>query len=446
MQTCPHCQFPDVPDGSLFCPNCGKKLGQAPAQDSKATGLSMQIKQDVGRMDGDAKAVGAEIGRVGGSLTVVNGNVIQVHDPSPELLKRLEAFNNIPVEMQPGKGQAAGPDTSQGLGPIGASMQAVLNQMRQAETQGHKVEHLEAGDVQVSRVELLVKQAVLLESEAEQMMIDQAGQHQWGASPGNAQAAGQVQLDAVNYLQGFDWQAYTEKLKQAYNLLVEADAIEPTNADVLLHQARLAGDLENNEEAGRLLYMVMKLVENPKNEQEKFWLAQALYLSAVQKEAPHEGMLRQARQLFGQLGRTSWVEQCDLMLQTMMHRNAAQTFAGPPAGQQPATVGPGMNLAGVPIFNPVGQWQVRGANGVFLQIQYDPNGACVGTIQPGPTGGLSQFEGVWAFNPLQMVLQSQGWIDGAWPFNSIVQVVGYQQGVYITRGADGLIYNFARMA
>jgi hypothetical protein len=455
MQTCPHCQFPDVPDGSLFCPNCGKKIGPAHAPASKTTGPSMQVKQEVGRMEGDAKAVGAEIERVDGSLTVVNGNVIQVHNPSPEFLKRLEAFNNIPVEMQPDKGQgAASAGIDQHLGTIGASMQAVLNQVRQAETQGHKVEHLEVGGVQVTRVELLVKQAVLFESEAEQMMIDQIGKQTGGGALGNAQAGGQVQVDMSNYLQGFDWQAYQDKLKQAYDLLVEANAMEPTNADVLLHQARLAGDLERDQEAGRLLYKVMKLVENPKNEQEKFWLAQALYLSAAQKDAPHEGMLRQARQLFEQIGRTSWVEQCDLMLRTIANQVGANFQGGGQAvnqaGPQPAMPAPGMTPigmpAGAPAFNPIGQWQVRGVNGVAIQIRYDPNGACAGMMQPGPMGGLSQFQGVWAFNPMQMVLQSQGWIDGTWPFNTAVQIVGFQQGVYVTRGADGLLYYYARVA
>jgi hypothetical protein len=444
MQSCPHCQFSEIPEGSRFCPNCGNKLGEIEAPSAKSPTATMQVKQDVGRIEGGAKAIGAEIGQIAGGLTVVNGNVIQVHDPSPEFLEHLEAFNGIPVEMQPGKGQGtARARLGQRLDAVETSVQEVMSQVRQAETQGHKVDHLEVGGVQVSRGELLVKQAVLLESEAEQMMMDQIGKQRGQIEQGNAQAGRQFQIDRANYLQGFDWQAYQEKLKQAYDLLVEANALEPTNADVLLHQARLAGDLEHSEEAGRLLYKVMKLVENPKNEQEKFWLAQALYLSAVQKYALHEGMLRQARQLFEQLGRTSWVEQCYLMLQTMARQGGGNLRGGGqawiPAGPQPVMP------AGMPAFNPIGQWQVRGANGAVFQIRYDPNGACVGMMQPGPTGGVSQFQGVWAFNPMQMVLQSQGWIDGTWPYNSAVQVVGFQQGVFVTRGADGLLYYYARM-
>jgi hypothetical protein len=451
MQTCPHCQFTQVPEGSRFCPNCGGRLGEASAPPAKPPAATMQVKQDVGRIEDGAKAVGVEIGQVEGSLTVVNGNVIQVQNPSPEFLQRLQAFNSIPVEMQPSKGQgAAGAGLGQRLDKIEASVQAVLNQVRQAETQGHKVEHLEVGGVQVSRVELLVKQAALLQADAEQMMLDQIGGQKERIEQSKAQAGGRFEIDLNDYLEGFDWQAYEAKLKQAYDLLVEANSLEPTNADVLLQQAKLAGDLERDQEAERLLYNVMKLVENPKNEQEKFWLAQALYLSAVQKEPAHEGLLRQARQLFEQLGRTSWVEQCDLMLQTMASQGGgANVPTGDPGGiqtsPQPASGLPGVNPAGMPVFNPIGQWQVRGANGVVIQIRYGPNGACSGMMQPGPSGGVSQFQGVWAFNPLQMVLQSQGWIDGGMPFQTVVQVVGYQQGVYVTRGADGLIYYYARM-
>ena len=308
MQTCPHCQFSQISEGSRFCPNCGGKIAETVVPPAESPATTMQVKQDVGKIEEGAKAIGAEIGQIEGSLTVVNGTVIQVHDPSPEFLKHLEEFNGISVEMQPGKSQAAASAAvGRRLDTVESSIQAVMDQVRQAETQGHKVEHLQAGDVQVSRVELLVKQAILLQAEGEQMMLEQMGKQQESPEQSNAQGGGQFEIDVAEPLKGFDWQAYTDKLKQAYELLVEANALEPTNANVLLLQAKLAAELEHDDEAGRLLYKVMKLVENPKNEQEKFWLAQALYLSSVQKDAINEGMLRQARQLFEQLGRTSWV-------------------------------------------------------------------------------------------------------------------------------------------
>jgi hypothetical protein len=60
MQTCPHCQFNQVPEGSRFCLNCGGKLAEVEAPSAKLPATTMQVKQDVGRMEDGAKAVGME--------------------------------------------------------------------------------------------------------------------------------------------------------------------------------------------------------------------------------------------------------------------------------------------------------------------------------------------------------------------------------------------------
>jgi hypothetical protein len=271
---------------------------------------------------------------------------------------------------------------------------------------------------------LLIKQGVLLKSEAEAEIIEHVGKQ--ARDQGGLPEQPQGQMDLDDLLVGFDSEAYQRKLQQAYENFAEAARFDPGNVEALLHQARTAGELEREGEADKLLYQVINLIGRPSDDRQRFWLAQAKYLSAVIGDTPHTGMLQEARQLFAALGETSWVQQCDLMLNSQ------------------APVRPTMaDGAG---FSPVGQWQVQASNGVQMQLRYDPQGSCEGSYSPGLARPTSYHNGKWGYDPVNQILQQQGLIDGWSPVNSWVRIVQFNPGAFMAVDALGITYMFQRIA
>jgi len=427
---CPKCGFEDIPARSKFCPECGAGL-HAGTGASTAITVSQQVS-------GGEKVTGLEVGEIQGNVTVVHGNMIQVSNPSPEVLSQLSEFSAISTAIAP-KGSpllaaGAGPDR---LRAIEQNVQAILGHIKTAEQQGQRIESVRVGDVEVSRVDLLLKQAILLKAESDQMFLDAVERNKGKLD----RTAARVQVDLNDLLTGFDEGAHQAKLEEALGLLKEANRLDPGNAEVLLHLAQVLDQLnpDDSRETQRVLSKAVNLLRPPKGERERFWLAQATFLLATVGENTHPGMLQDARQMFAKLGETSWVWHIDSLL------GAGGVEAGgaePVPGFAVSATREGAAQAG---FDPVGQWQCATSDGLTIWSTYLPNGTCMGQLQPGVFGGPSQFLGQWAFDASSQLLQVQGLLDGSTPFYTVVTIQGAQQGRYFGLGSDGRQYVFTRV-
>lgn len=209
----------------------------------------------------------------------------------------------------------------------------------------------------------------------------------------------------------------------------------------MLHQAQLATQLEHEGEANKLLYQVINLIGRPSDDRQRFWLAQAKYLMAIEANTPNPSLLQEARYMFAALGEMGWVQQCDLMLNQMA---AGAQFQGnqpgnplaPPAGTPP--------INSQVAFSPVGQWQVQVSSGVQMQLQYDPQGVCQGYISPGLNRPTSYFNGQWGYDPANQILQQQGLVDGWSPYNFWLRVVQYNPMAIMAVDAGGFTFMFQR--
>jgi hypothetical protein len=412
------CSHVVAPQGSRFCPECGVALvGNPPKPES-----TFHISQQAGKI-GDGQMVGVKAGQFKGSVTVVQGNVFHIQDPSPDLVAELSAFKAIQTEVKPNQFQ-----TQAGLpaGEVQALEQdagTLLEQVRQAEGQGQAVEQVRVGGVQFGRVEILLKQAVLLKTEADQMFLDQVRQNRDRIS----WSSGRV--DLVDLLDGLDDRAHTAKLSQAYEVLKEAHALEPANAEVLMHMAQVVSQIDGDRrEPARLLYQAQALLTPPRSQAEAFHLAQVTFLLATNEEQVHTGQLRTARQMFVELGRDDWVRQCDELL-----RAAAE--AGYPQAVTPVQGG----------FQPVGTWQAEITGSGTLMLQLFPNGAMQGIQQIGSLENTIEFSGQWAFDASSQTIHLQGLVGGFLPFMLQITIQGQQGDVYTAAGSDGFMYSLRQI-
>ena len=440
MATCKVCGYDQLAENARFCSNCGAPISepqspQPPANDGPQT--LVQVDLQVEKIAGGGRAVGTEVDRVEGSMTVVQGNLIQVHNPSPELLASLQAMQAVPTRLQP-KQDAAEPADRQRMEAIESNVAKLLQQMDQAEQRGQTIDQVQVGQVQVSRVDLLIKQGVLLKSEAEAEILEHVGKQ----ARDREGLPDQPLTDLDDLLVGFDTGAYQRKLQQAYDYFAEAARLDPGNVEALLHQARAAGELQREGEADKLLYQVVNLIGHPTDDRQRFWLAQAKYLSAMLGDTPHTGMLQEARQLFAALGETSWVQQCDLMLNPQV---SSALFKGEQDSITP-TPATGAPLGKQPAFSPVGQWQVQISSGVQMQLQYDPGGVCQGYISPGLNRPTSYFDGHWGYDPASQILQHQGIVDGWSPYNFWMQVVQVDSTAFMAVDSGGFTFVYQRTA
>jgi hypothetical protein len=392
------CKHETAPAGARFCPLCGERM-TAPA--AKPQAVHVQIDQNAEQV-GQGGMIGMSVGEIQGNVHVVHNNVFHINNPSPEAIERLAMLGAISTEVRPANpNEAVLP--AQKLSALEGQTGEILKQVRKAEQQrGVRVEHVELGGVQVSRVELLVKRAILLKAEADQMMLDHVATHRAVA--------------------GFDSSAHERKLREALDLLREAQNIDPTNAEVLLHQAQLLGLLEtvDDKEVRRLLYQVQQLLTPPRNDTDKFHLAQATFLTAVSGDQTHEGQLRDARNMFAEIGRSEWVSHCDQMLEGLTWH----------AG-----------------FQPAGNWRLQISDGSTTSLQLGSDGSMLGARDPygmGPYEMGVSFSGQWAFDPHNQILQLQGMTEAFTPIFLQIQMQGKQGNVFAGFGSDGYQYHFTR--
>ena len=245
MATCKNCNYDQLAEGARFCSNCGAPCEPVPPRPDPTESPQTTVKVDlqVDQIARGGRAVGADIGQVDGSLTVVQGNLIQIQNPTPELIASLKTVEAMPTQLQP-KQEAAPPADRQRLEALEANIAKLLQQMEQADKEGQPVEQVQAGQVQVSRVDLLIKQGILLKSEVEAEMLVLVGKQMKarGGLPGSPGTPGQ-QLDLEALMAGFDSAPYERKLQQAYDNFAEAARLDLGNVEALLHLACTASEL-----------------------------------------------------------------------------------------------------------------------------------------------------------------------------------------------------------
>lgn len=424
---CPDCGATDLPETAKFCGECGHRLSDA----AGAPRTRINVATSVGSGD----ATGLEVGAIHGSVQVVNNHVF-IGDPSPELLDQVERFKRVSTELPHGDAAAARIPDPIRLPALEARIDSVLAAVRSAEQRGEEVAGVRVGEVRISRVELLLKQAILLKADADQLLLDQVGRAGRPQGPAPAGSGNYLaDLDLGELLDGFDDGPHQEKLREAYRLLLEANRLEPTNAEVLLHMAQVVDQLgDNDAETRRILLRVQKLLDPPRNDVERFHLAQATFLSAVAGEHTHAGMLRSARDMFQGLGRPDWVRHCDDLLAAQGEGPAATWTRTPPT---PTAAPEG--------FEPVGQWHAHMSNGGTLLLRLAPDGGMQGVQRHDMLGLDVPFGGQWQFDAEGRVLRLHGIVAGSTPFALQVAIVGEQAGSFTGTGSDGLQYLLARV-
>ena len=395
----------------------------------------------------------ADQANIGGDVTgrdkiesvTVQGNVIYVQNPSAEAIAELLKVGKMSTEVPRGLGVAADAGQvplTQPAAPDPGSIKRIdetLRLFKASDEQGSSARELQAGEVRISRVELLLKKAILLESEADEMMLAAVRQNK----PQFDQPAGSAtRVDLNDMLSGFDDAAHTAKLKDTYALLQEANQIDPTNTEVLLHIAQLLIQLTPDDpgDEQRVLHRIQKLLISPKNDDERFQLAQATFLLATSGDQLQAGPLSDARAMFEKLGRAEWIRQCDDLL------TAQSRWAGPAPASPAPTPMPSGSVSIPAGFRPVGRWnlQTTGSGGSAGFIEIYPNGTMQGWIQSPALGLNYQFGGQWAFIPYNSLLQLRGLSNGTFPFALGIAIQGQQGNGYFGLGTDGNGYFLAR--
>ncbi len=359
----------------------------------------------------------------------IHGNVIQVVINSEDLARQLGEINKVPADVK--QKQSAGIEgnkVSQDSELLRETISELLEVIRSSNRKGNKVDEIQAGELHLSQVDLLLKKAILLKSEADQMYFEQLDKSARKDSSSPVQEYGTAGLDLDKVLTDFDDKAYLNKLREAYGLLKEAIDIDPANTEVLLHMAQLLIELTPDDptDEQKLLYRVQNLLNNPKDDAERFRLAQATFLLATTGNHLHKGMLKDARRMFKKLGRNEWVRQCDDLL-----GKGKQTMGAAPQQQ---------------VFEPIGQWSILVSDfvGSTMNVTFHANGYFEAIQQTGMYGASVQAAGQWAFIPAQRMLQLQGMINGFQPFFMGILIQYQQENVFYGVGTDGYSYTLQK--
>ncbi|HKR00947.1 MAG TPA: TIR domain-containing protein [Pyrinomonadaceae bacterium] len=360
------------------------------------------------------------------------GNSVQLINPSAEVVGQLERIREISVDLP--SGMAAGaqsghlPDNRR---ETHERIDEALHVMRRAaEDGGRAVKDLHAGDVQVSRVDLLLKKAILLHAEAGEANLD-------------------TQLPEENRKA-----LYEARLKEAYGLLREANQTDPTNTEVLLQMAQLLVELTPDDPADeqKLLNRIRKLLDEPKTDLEDFRLARATYMLAMSSKPPKVELLLAPRLIFEKLGRVEWVEQCDRVLEQVTAA-AKESIDGERDDEDVRTeaIGTAMFVPKASVetssdFQPAGPWQFQGNDpgGSIIQLDFHPDGSFEGSQTVTMQGTSTQLTGRWGYSPFNRLLQLQGMVAGHGQFAFGISIQGPQNKGFHGIGTDGYVYSITR--
>lgn len=264
----------------------------------------MNKETTIKKVNGDVFGTGVE----GSGNFVVKeliGNVFQLNITSPGGSKLLKEIVDVSTAFSPS--EVAG---IQG-GKKAQDNEVVLKGIDEIlEKSGQSAKDIQAGDLKISRVDLLLKKAKLLGAEADQKFFDycvknlEKVQHriavksQSGSSVFDFMVNQDIQKEIYP---DYEWTAHMTKIKESYALLKEANELDPTNTEVLLHMASLLIILtpDDTRDEIEILYRIRSLLGYPKDDTERFYLAQATFLLAISMR--NNELLRDARALFEKL-------------------------------------------------------------------------------------------------------------------------------------------------
>jgi hypothetical protein len=391
---------------------------------------------DIKKVKGDVFGAGVE-----GSGNIFGKNVTTIENQTNQTinlnlsLEASELFGKIAAmktELRPGEAAGIqGSKTPEDNAEVQKGINEILELLKTPGKSGQFAREIQAGDLRISRVDLLVKKATLLKTEADQMLFDHLERNKNKIEQARART-GQVDLNSV--FKDFDETARMSRLKEAYALLQEANELDPTNTEVLLHIAKLLIELtpDDTSDETRILYRIRNLLGSPKDDTERFHLAQATFLLATTSEPMHIESLSDARAMFEKLGRTEWVRQCDDLI-------AARGRDASYRAMEPASALP--QMAG---FQPVGNWHIRvmDAVGSTMLLNINPDSTFQAVQQ---LSGLNiHAVGQWVFNPYNQMLQLQGMVNDFQPFMLGIIIQGQQYNGYNGTGTDGYGYFMTR--
>lgn len=219
----------------------------------------------------------------------VKGNVFNIDNPSNETLLELQKVlgQQNPISIH----DDARTENTKTLGQLKAleeRMDEILRLVKSTDDKiGTKTNEIQAAEIHISRVDLLVKKAIVL--------MEQAS----------------LYLNVV--ARGSSTNSHRSKYKEAFYILRQASNLDPYNTEVLLYMAKVESKLmPNNSHAIRkILYRVQNLLQVPKNDTEKLQLGETTFLLAVYSEPISNESLMDARAIFEELGRKDWIRRCD---------------------------------------------------------------------------------------------------------------------------------------
>ena len=359
---------------------------------------------------------------------------------SAEEQEMLRIFREMKTGVAPASIGTQAPDAG-----VKKVAEAAYAEMKRIEGTAEAAKGVQLGGQTIGRVEILLKRAVLLMSEAQEMLLSVATS---GVEGGFGSA-----------FEAFDDDAHHDKLAEAYRMLKEAEAIEPTNAEVLLQQAKLLIELTPDDptDEERVLRRVQALLESPRDDAERFLAAQATFLLATTREMPHAEMLRVARREFVALRREEWVNQCDLLMAPDPGDGLVMNPYGRPSWNPTypgaPSMGPGANAVGtwqIPTSPQelVGRWRVDVGDMMqsVMHLTLEASGEFE-IIQQVNVPGYQGFNAVgrWGYEPGHRTLGLQGIVNGMQPSTIGCMFVQATQGALHAVGGDGLMYTFRRV-
>lgn len=321
-----------------------------------------------------------------------------------------------------------------------------------------QVNDLESGELRIPRADLLLKKAILLQSDSGQEILD------WIDRVSKARRRGDLEIittsdgnwtfkkkgDAakVNWPEAFRKAAAVQevKIKEAYSLLQEANELDPFNTEVLLRMAFLL-HTKDPSAARKIVLRVLALLGQPKNDVEKSQLGQMKFLLAKTISPSNESLryLREARGIFEELRNRNWILICDKALAEVERAAGSRRDASPDdeldridrewegAQRMEPEESQRRQEAG---FQPVGRWKIEGATlgiiGWKMFVDLTPDGTLQGSQQS--FGMNIPFSGIWTFDPSNKVLYLQPL--GLDPVHIIIQ--GRQNNGYYGTDASGI--------
>ncbi len=333
----------------------------------------------------------------------------------------------------------------------------------------------------LSRVDLLVRQASIIANEASEIATEYYNEEIAKQKKKNpAFSPGEIgHLKLMNKIMSkYKSATWDIKMKESYALLQEANRLDPTNVEVLLHMARLLITLTPDDptDEKKILDRIKVLIDSPKSDDEKYYLARTNFLLAFHGEDVDSALLWDARQMFDKLGRSEWVKHCDLLLHELesqqphvpdvLHQKKdvrkrskstlARNYSSVDDDNEVANFIPAQNTQALPTKqtrslppsqpmpspNPAilaRRWQVQitSGNQFVLDLYPDSSFMATGTSY---AGMALTFIGQWSF--FNAMLQMQGMINGLYPTQLIIVFQGPQPGGYFGVGNDGFGYSF----